>query len=73
MKIIQIIKRLFDDPADPVRHCDVYKAEGCAHVDGFLCDMKTCGILADYRAAKLWGGMKEVLQAAQDAAPHPEG
>jgi hypothetical protein len=36
---------------DPVRHCDVYKAEGCAHVDGFLCDMKTCKILADHRAA----------------------
>lgn len=31
---------------DPVRHCEVYKSEGCAHVDGFLCDMATCEIRA---------------------------
>ena len=30
---------------DPVKHCPVYRDKengGCAHVDGFLCDMKTC-------------------------------
>jgi hypothetical protein len=29
---------------DPVKHCEVYKEIGCAHVDGYLCDMGTCGI-----------------------------
>ena len=29
---------------DPVRHCRVYKMAGCAHVDGPLCDMRTCQI-----------------------------
>lgn len=29
---------------DPVKHCDVYKKEGCAHVDGMLCDMDKCTI-----------------------------
>lgn len=36
---------------DPVRHCAAYKDidnGSCAHVDGFLCDMKTCTILKDY-------------------------
>ena len=36
---------------DPVRNCAVYKDidnGSCAHVDGFLCDMKTCTILKDY-------------------------
>jgi hypothetical protein len=33
---------------DPLHSCDVYKKEGCAHVDGYLCDMKTCIILKDH-------------------------
>lgn len=40
------------DPYDPVYNCDVYRKEGCSHVDGMLCDMKTCKILADYRSDK---------------------
>lgn len=35
---------------DPVRHCNVYRAEGCSHVDGFLCDMETCDILKNFLA-----------------------
>lgn len=31
-------------PPDPVKHCQVYKAIGCAHVDGYLCNMNTCNI-----------------------------
>lgn len=31
---------------DPVRHCKVYKTVGCAHVDGMLCNMKTCDVQA---------------------------
>ena len=34
---------------DPVKHCNVYKQVGCAHVDGFLCDMRTCDITVDLR------------------------
>jgi hypothetical protein len=36
---------------DPVRHCAVYKDidnGSCSHVDGFLCNMKTCNILKEY-------------------------
>ena len=46
--IQQMTDRLQKD--DPVRHCDVYKAEGCTHVDGFLCDMGTCDILEKFRS-----------------------
>jgi hypothetical protein len=27
---------------DPIRHCELYKYDGCAHVDGFLCEVETC-------------------------------
>lgn len=30
---------------DPVKDCIVFKTKGCSHVDGILCDMKTCTIL----------------------------
>lgn len=48
-----MIKRLFMwltgiIDTDPVYSCDVYKKEGCSHVDGYLCDMKTCTILKEY-------------------------
>jgi len=33
---------------DPVKHCDLYKNEGCAHVDGFLCDYETCEMRLEY-------------------------
>jgi hypothetical protein len=42
-RIIKILT-LRTDPLDPVHHCQVYKKVGCVHVDGFLCDMKTCNI-----------------------------
>jgi hypothetical protein len=29
---------------DPVKHCEVYRGIGCTHVDGYLCDMRTCDI-----------------------------
>ena len=32
---------------DPVYKCKVYKTVGCAHVDGYPCDMKTCNILRE--------------------------
>lgn len=36
---------------DPVKHCDLYKDEGCAHVDGFLCDFETCSMRLEYIGA----------------------
>ena len=30
--------------SDPVRYCEVYRDIGCTHVDGYLCDMRTCDI-----------------------------
>lgn len=32
---------------DPVRNCKVYKLFGCSHIDGMLCDMKTCDIRSE--------------------------
>lgn len=37
---------------DPAHYCDVYKEEGCAHVDGFLCAMDTCESLKTRRDLK---------------------
>ena len=34
------LKRIFRP--DPVQHCTTYKNEGCAHVDGYLCEAPTC-------------------------------
>lgn len=42
---------------DPVRSCDVYKTVGCAHVDGMLCDMKTCEILKKHKEKRAFYGM----------------
>lgn len=44
---------LYYKSKDPVRHCEVYKEIGCAHVDGYLCDMKTCDILSKYKCKKV--------------------
>lgn len=33
---------------DPVKECPVYCSEGCAHVDGYLCDMRDCDILRGF-------------------------
>ena len=38
--------------SDPVRYCQVYKEIGCAHVDGYLCDMETCDIRRKYLLEK---------------------
>lgn len=27
---------------DPLRVCELYKDEGCPHVDGMLCNVHTC-------------------------------
>jgi hypothetical protein len=42
-------------PPDPVKLCEVYKCEGCSHVDGYLCDMRTCDILEKFLQEKNLG------------------
>jgi len=27
---------------DAVKHCIIFKSEGCSHVDGYLCNYETC-------------------------------
>ena len=50
-KIISWFKNL--RKSDPLYSCKVYKHHGCAHVDGFLCDMKSCPILRVYLIREL--------------------
>ena len=38
---------------DPIYSCMVYKTCGCSHIDGILCDMKTCDILEKYKLREL--------------------
>lgn len=38
---------------DPVKHCPVYKSEGCAHVDGMFCNMSTCSSLKKPSSAEV--------------------
>jgi len=41
------MKKLFTFSKDPLKHCDVFKKEGCCHVDGFLCDVEKCSTLKE--------------------------
>jgi len=36
-------------PYDPVKDCPIYLNEGCAHVDGPLCNMDNCEVLKNYK------------------------
>lgn len=45
----RILKKIVDKMNDPVLSCSVYKEIGCCHVDGYLCDMKTCPTLKEYK------------------------
>lgn len=47
MQLISIWHKLTRQPDDPVRNCKVYKAVGCAHVDGMLCNMNTCDVVVN--------------------------
>lgn len=42
MNLFNKIKELFN--SDPVYNCKVYTKIGCSHVDGLLCDFKTCSL-----------------------------
>lgn len=34
---------------DPLNVCEVYKEICCSHIDGMLCDCRSCDILREYR------------------------
>lgn len=38
---------------DPVKKCELYKKEGCSHVDGILCDYPKCSMLEAFRKENL--------------------
>ena len=42
--VLKVIKMYRERTLDPVKNCLVYRAVGCAHVDGMLCNMRTCDI-----------------------------
>lgn len=54
MDIVKKIKRLWYRwrNSDPIRKCPVYKAEGCAHVDGVCCPFPDCSIVHRYLGHK---------------------
>ena len=39
-----LVAALLNRKNDPVQFCEVYKEDGCSHVDGPLCDMRTCSL-----------------------------
>lgn len=49
----KILASMFNNQNDPVKHCELYKEQGCSHVDGFLCDFPSCSMRADYNNSKL--------------------
>lgn len=50
-KLINWIKNMVNN--DPVKYCTVYKREGCAHVDGLLCNFPDCHIyLRDFNPTR---------------------
>jgi hypothetical protein len=53
---------IFRQSDDPVKHCEVYRKEGCSHVDGYLCHMETCDILEKFLQEKNF----EILQEAPE-------
>lgn len=49
--ILNILRKIFCHKwldNDPVYKCKVYIDEGCAHVDGMLCDMNDCSTLEEF-------------------------
>jgi hypothetical protein len=44
--------------SDPVRHCPVYKEQGCAHVDGLLCNFPDCPVFRGFMDRR-WVGCAE--------------
>ena len=47
MDPLKVVREWMRKSADPVKHCNVYRSVGCAHVDGMLCNMRTCDIVVN--------------------------
>lgn len=48
--IFDFFKKIFGKrDNDPVYYCDFYKEYGCPHIDGVLCEMKTCDTLIRHK------------------------
>ncbi len=50
-----------DVPPDPRKHCTLLRDEGCAHVDGYLCDTRTCNEKRAYDRVILKGKLKLIV------------
>jgi hypothetical protein len=50
-KIIKKIKDFFTYN-DPLFSCELFKNEGCAHVDGIICNFPNCETLKEYKKKK---------------------
>ena len=49
LKIKQFISKIiWYYENDPVKKCNLYKNNGCSHVDGILCDFPKCSINKEY-------------------------
>lgn len=47
-----LVDRYNGTSPDPVFQCAVYRETSCAHVDGFLCDVRSCSMLKNYLKEK---------------------
>ena len=50
-KILNWFKNIKNN--DPVYSCLVYKQYGCSHIDGYLCDVKKCNLLENYKLREM--------------------
>ena len=39
---------MFSRKNDPLYSCELYKNEGCSHIDGMLCDFPECSMNKEY-------------------------
>lgn len=51
--MIKWLFKIFDRSNDPVYSCSYHKEHKCSHVDGYLCEMKTCNILKTHNFKEL--------------------
>ncbi len=75
MKILkEILQEMFSSKNDPVKHCQKYKGEGCAHVDGMLCNFPYCShssILPIGYKMKLEEKYLEVIKPVKQVSQNP--
>jgi hypothetical protein len=57
---------------DPVKSCELYREEGCSHVDGFLCDGEVCQMRLDHVLQKSLLRSSKVVDKGFFASEPPE-